>query len=202
GAHAGQLTMASTVLQAASQAALTVAEVRQQCRIDGTDEDAYLEAIVIPAVCALFESETRHRLLTTTLQDTLPCWPRTGRIDLGWRVVQEVQEVTYLDASGQLQTLPPTAYQVDPTTLPASVYVAPAAALPSMLQHPAALRVRYVAGFGDAPADVPHNVRLWLLLHCAHFWNNREAGFSASGNDMKPLLFTGGLISDYQLISV
>jgi uncharacterized phiE125 gp8 family phage protein len=194
--------MASIVLQAASGAVLTLADVRQQCRIDGSDDDAYLEGVVIPGVCALFESETRHRLLTTVMQDRLPCWPRTGRIDLGWGHVQQVDEVTYLDAAGQLQTLPPTAYQVDPDGLPAAVHVAPGAALPSMQQHPAALRVRYTVGFGDEPADVPRDVRLWLLLHCAHFWNNREAGFSASGNDMKPLLFAGGLISEYQLTSI
>lgn len=194
--------MASTVLQGASVAALTVEEVRQQCRIDGDDEDAYLQGIVIPAVCALFESETRHRLLTTTMQDSLACWPRTGRIDLGWGRVREVEAVTYLDVAGQLLTLQPEAYQVDASGLPGSVYAGPGWMPLAMQKHPAALRIRYTAGFGDNPADVPHNVRLWLLLHCAHFWNNRESGFSAPGNDMKPLLFAASLIEPYQLISI
>ncbi len=191
--------MPSIVLQAASVAALPVEVVRQQCRIDGTEDDAYLQDVVIPAVCALFETETRHRLLTTTMQDHLPCWPRTGRIDLGWGTVQQVAEVTYLDAAGRLQTLDTAAYQVDPVSVPAAVHAAPGASLPSMQRHPSALRVTYTAGFGDDPEDVPPNVRHWLLLHCAHFWANREA---AAGNDMKPLLYADDLISAFRLTPI
>lgn len=194
--------MASIVITPAVGWPLTAAEVKAQCRIDGAFEDAYIEDVLIPAVCLMFERETGCYLLTTVVEDRLPCWPRTGRIDLGRGEVSAITSVTYRDADGASQTLPEAAWQFDPSVQPASVYLAPGATLPSMQSHPAALRVRYVAGFGADGASVPRDARLWLLLHVGHFWINREAGYAAPGNDMKPLLYADRLIDQWRRVPI
>lgn len=186
--------MVSVVITPSELVALDAADVRQQCRIDDSAEDQYIEQVLIPGVSALFEERTQCKLFSTVCEDRLPAWPRTGRIDLGFGVVRSVQTVTYLDADGASQTLQPAAYQVLPDVVPGEVHLAPGQSAPTMLAHPAALRVRYVAGVAAAPESLPRDVRLWLLLHVAHFWTNREA---AQSNELKPLLHADGLIAAY-----
>jgi len=139
--------MATVVLTPSEAEVLTVAEVQQQCRIDGDDEEGYLRDLIVPGVCALFESYTRCFLASTVVEDHLPCWPRTGRIDLGRGLVRSVSQVTYLDAAGDSQELPAQLYQVDPASRPGAIFLAPGASLPAMLAHPA-----------DPPPD-PHPAR-------------------------------------------
>jgi uncharacterized phiE125 gp8 family phage protein len=186
--------MVSVVITPSELVALQAADVRQQCRIDDTAEDQYIDQVLIPAVCALFEERTQCKLFNAICEDRLPAWPRTGRIDLGFGVVRSVQSITYLDADGVSQVLDASAYQALPDAVPGEVHLAPGQSAPTMLAHPAALRVRYVAGVAVAPASLPRDVRLWLLLHVAHFWTNREAGQSAK---LEPLLHADGLISAY-----
>lgn len=186
--------MVSVVISPSELVALQAADVRQQCRIDDSAEDQYIEQVLIPAVCSMFEERTQCKLFSTVCEDRLPAWPRTGRIDLGFGVVRSVQSVTYLDADGASQTLEPAAYQVLPDVVPGEVHLAFGRSLPTMRTHPAALRVRYVAGLAEAPASLPRDVRLWLLLHVGHFMANREAGQPVK---FEPLLHADGLIAAY-----
>lgn len=186
--------MVSVVITPSELVALEAADVRQQCRIDDSAEDQYIEQVLIPAVCSMFEERTQCKLFNTVCEDRLPAWPRTGRIDLGFGVVRSVQSVSYLNADGVSQTLGFGAYQVLPDVVPGEVHLAPGQSAPTMLTHPAALTVRYVAGVAVAPESLPRDVRLWLLLHVAHFWTNREA---AQTNELKPLLHADGLIAAY-----
>ena len=190
--------MASVIITPAAGYAIDIEQVHQQCRIDDEVEDAYIAGVLIPGVCGLFEQETGCKLLTTVIEDRLPCWPGTGRIDLRWGQLQAVASISYLDVAGDLQVLDPGLYQVDATTLPGEVHRAPGKPLPAMLQHPSALRVRYSAGFGDTAEAVPPNARLWLLAHVAHFVANREA----TASKLDPLPFVANLIAAWQRVSI
>lgn len=190
--------MASVIITPADGYPIDVEAVRQQCRIDTEDEDGYITDVLIPAVCAMFEELTGCRLLSTVMEDRLPGWPRSGRIDLAWGKVQGVTGVTYLDAEGAWQTLDPSLYQVNADALPGEVHRSSACLAPAIKCGPTSLRVRYTAGLAAEPAGLPPNARLWLLLHVGHFYANREA----SASELKPLLYANGLISAWQRTSI
>lgn len=183
--------MPSIVITPNNGTVLTAADVAQHLAIEDEAHYPYLEAVLIPAVVAMFESHTRCRLLSTTMEDVLPGWPRTGRIDLAWGPVASVVSVQYLDAAGAPQVLPGSAYQA---SADGSVYAAPWVSQPPMAEHPSALRVRYVAGFGADAAAVPRNVRLWLLAHAGDLFERRQAHAEAR---VERLPYIDNLIADY-----
>jgi uncharacterized phiE125 gp8 family phage protein len=187
--------MPTIVITPSTGSVLTAADVNRQCRIDVGAEDAYLEDVLIPAVAAMFEQYTRHRLLTTGVQDTFAGWPRYGRLALAWGIASAVDAVTYLDADGQEQTLAPAAWYLEPGSAPGCIHLLAGGALPCLLEHPAAVRVRYQAGFGADAIAVPTEVKSWMLAHIAHFWD--EGRKSTSSADLKPLPFIDHLIAAF-----
>ena len=64
-----------------------------------------------------------------------------------------------------------------PDAVAAPGWVLPAAGTdwPAAGDYANAVRVRFVAGFGDA-SSVPAAVKAWMLLHIAEWYAQREAG--------------------------
>lgn len=165
--------MVSIVVTPSTGAVITAADVKAQCRIDAGDEDSYIDSFLIPTACAAFEQRTRCKLLATTLWQYAEGWPLSGRLDLDWGVVSEVADVRYLAPGGTEVVLPSTAWATLPATAGmTSLYLLPGAQLPSLADHPAAVRINYKAGWA-LPANVPPAVKTWLLGYVAYLWGFR-----------------------------
>lgn len=138
---------------------VSLAEVKDAGRIDGTEFDAQI-ALLIPSIRLQAEHNLGRRLITQTVElvlDEFPC----EDIDLLLPDVQSVTSVKYRDSTGTEQTYISTAYSLDSDSTPC--WLLPVTNWPSTGDYANAVRIRYVVGYGPAAADVPANIRLWII---------------------------------------
>lgn len=154
---------------------LTTAEAKLQCRVDGTAEDDLLAAY-IRAARHMCEEQTWRCLLTQTWDLWLPCWPPGRSIRLPRPPLRSVTYIKYYDAAGVQQTLSSDAYQVIAQVEPGGVALASGQYWPGHSSDVALpINIRFVAGYGDAAANVPEPLRQGMRLLVGHMYANRES---------------------------
>ncbi len=163
---------------------VTLAEAKANLRYSASDQDAFIAGLIAAAVGHL---EGRNGILgrslvTQTWETRLERFPcrYNGRIELPMPPLQSVQSIKYLDAAGDEQTVDPATYIVDEQHLIGRVRLAPGKTWPATLCDEAAVRIRFVAGYGNAAA-VPAPLKQAILLLVGHWWLNREAVGQAGG---------------------
>ncbi|WP_443113310.1 head-tail connector protein [Herbaspirillum seropedicae] len=172
--------------------------VKSSARIDGTAFDSQV-AMIIPAVRRAAERALGRRLITQQLMLTLEQFP-CGRIDLEVPDVVEVLGVKYRDPSGELQTMEPLLYELAPggEVTPAALALAPGGVWPAVRPGPRCVQVWFKAGYGDK-ADVPEDIRLWMVAHAAQLVNQPEGQTEST---LKPLPFVDGLLDSYKVLRI
>lgn len=164
--------MGLTVYAAPSAEPISLDEALVHCRIDGNEETGLLLASIV-AARRQAETVTGCALVTQTLDYTLdafPCW----ELEVPKGPLQSVTAITYVDTDGVTQTLSSALYQVDATDERGIITPAWGQSWPTTRQQLAAVKVRYVAGYGAANA-VPQEIKQWMLVQIAHWYRNREA---------------------------
>lgn len=167
-------------------AAVVTADVRAHLRV-ASSEDTTLAALVSVAT-EWVEAWLSRALIDRTYVYKVdsfpgqcawsdpPVWFAGNEIALPRPPLSSVTSVTYLDGNGDVQTLSSsTEYEIDTGSLPGRVRLRYGASWPSTLHHPHAVTVTYVAGYGDAAAEVPAAIRQALMLLVGHLYENREA---------------------------
>lgn len=149
---------------------VTVDDVKDWGRI-GDDEDALLDGI-IRAATAHVEEITGRALLTQTWDFFLDCFPT--QIDLPRPRLQTVTSIKYYDTDGVLQTLAATEYTADNKAEPARIVEAYGKSWPSIRDIPNAVEVRYVAGYGASPEDVPEALKQAIKVLAVTMYEHRE----------------------------
>lgn len=122
---------------------VSLTEAKAHCRVDGSDEDSLITAL-ITAARAHAEIATGRAMVTQTLRSTFEFFPCDMTLNAPLR---KVTAVTYLDSSGALQTLSDTDYVVDTSELPGYIERAYSATWPVTYDHPAAVAVDFIAGY-------------------------------------------------------
>lgn len=154
---------------------VSLVEAKAQCRIDGSAEDDLLTAY-IRAAREMCEEQTWRSLLTQTWDLWLPCWPPGRSIRLPRPPLLSVSHVRYTDAGGVVQTLASDAYQVITQSEPGGIVLAGGLGWPGHSTTAALpVNVRFVAGYGDGPEDVPEALRQGMRLLVGHMFANRES---------------------------
>jgi len=118
------------------------------------------------------------------------------RIELPVLGVQSVTSITYIDPNQVTQTLAPNQYQLAGQEN-GSIIPAYGVTWPDVLPFYEVITVRWVAGYGDAAADVPQPIKQWMLLQIGNMYENREA--MSIGQIVSPLPFADGLLAPYIL---
>lgn len=154
---------------------ISLVEAKAHLRIDDEDSDAI--------VAALLEAARQHldgrdgllgrALITQTWDLKLDCFPAKIRLPLP--PFQSVTSITYTDAAGDEQTLDAAEYQVVGVGGQGHIVPAYNHTWPATRYVPESVTVRFVAGYGDDPSDVPEPVRHAILLLVGHLFENREA---------------------------
>ncbi len=150
---------------------VTVSEVKDSARIDGAEFDAQI-AIMIAAFRRDAEHVLSRRLITQTVELVLDAFPSDGDIDLLLPGVQSIASVSYYDEAGVLQTIGSSDYVLDSDSAPC--WLIAVDDWPATADAANSIRIRYVVGYGDAAADVPSNVRLWIIARVCAALENRE----------------------------
>lgn len=161
---------------------VSLIEAKAHCRVDIADDDGLLAGYVL-AARAHIENETRRAFMTQTWEATFDYeWPSLRiygcyrqRIVLPRPPVQSVTSVKYIDTAGVEQTLASDQYKVSKSDT-GEWYVVPAYGVtwPTVRREMEAITVRFVAGYGSNPGDVPEPLRQAILLLIGHWYENRE----------------------------
>lgn len=152
---------------------LSVAALKTHLRIDGTDEDEYLAALIDVAT-QFVEERAWRALLTQTRELALDAWPSGGVIELPAAPLQSVTSLKYTTAGGVEETLGAGVYAVNTIAEPGFVVLRNGQSWPSAaLAETAAIRAQYVCGW-DAADKIPPNLVHAVRLAAGHFYENRE----------------------------
>lgn len=150
------------------------ASVVRQLSLPGVGSELDSEiAALIPGARQMIENLSGRALISQT-------WDRwydtafPADMELPMAPLQSVTSITYLDADGDSQVLATGVYTVDADSEPGRVYLAYGQSWPSVLGIQKAVKVRYVAGYGDADSDVPESLRHAVAMMTAELFNNRE----------------------------
>lgn len=118
--------MAYSVVTPAASEPITLAEAKNFLRVDGSDEDALISAL-ISAAREMCESYTRRILVTTTIDEYFDGFPNykdavsKDIIYLSRGPVQSVASVKYVDEIGSEETVDSSYYVVDTISEPARI---------------------------------------------------------------------------------
>lgn len=144
------------------------------------------------------EEYTHRALITQTWTAYLDAWPRAASDDNYWEgvrqgpetillnparglelrhsPVQSVTSITTYDDSDTATTYSTASYFVDTDSEPGRIVLRTSASAPLPTRTANGVRVIYVAGYGDDPADVPEGLRQSIMAYVAHLYEHRGDG--------------------------
>lgn len=147
---------------------LSAAECREQCRVNGEDEDTQLLAYAAAAQ-AWVENYTGRRLTPRPARAVTEGWA-------SWRIVggpvPTITAIRYLDTEGQAQVVPAADYVVGERLDLATVRLR-AMVVPPPLPEGGSISIDMTIGYGLGEA--PPDLRAACLLLLGHYYRNREA---------------------------
>jgi uncharacterized phiE125 gp8 family phage protein len=151
---------------------VTLSEVKDHLKIDGTDEDTYLTSL-ITASRQMLESELERSFITQTWKMYLPYFP-LGEINIPKGKVLTVESVEYYDSNNSLQTVSTDEYK---TSLGADIgKIKAVESWPlTNTDHPDAVVITFTAGYGASADDVPNGLKQALLILIADSHNFRQS---------------------------
>lgn len=178
------------------------------------DDPLYIEGLISAAREQVEQVECRIQLLTAVYELRLDGLfdqyyrPDYYPIRLPKPPLQEVLSVKYIDTAGVEQTIYETSspaiddglFVIDAKSphnpQPAEIYLGYGQSWPSVRSEPNALRIRFRAGFGDTPADVPSSIRQWIMIMAGTMYEHREA--EITGSIVQSLKFVDGLLDPWR----
>lgn len=172
---------------------VSLAEAKLHCKVDGSDDDTLLTALIV-AARRLAEQQTGRALVTQTWKQTFDAFPLAA-LALERPPLQSVTSVKYYDPAGVQQTLDAGAYTVHTSSQLGLVAPAAGTCWPSTQVRLEAVEIVFVAGYGAAAA-VPQEVKQWMLLHVGTWYEYREA----AGEKRDPLPFVDALLDPYRIL--
>lgn len=149
---------------------VTLEAMKAYLRLDGTDEDDLVSALIVAGRLTV-ERKARLSLLEQSWRLRFASWPADRVLPLPVFPVMGVEAVRLVASAGPAQVLAPDLYRLDQVGDPARLLVDPAAPEPS--GRGAAIEVDVVCGFGSSPAAVPEPLRLAIRRMVAHWFEHR-----------------------------
>jgi uncharacterized phiE125 gp8 family phage protein len=158
-------------------------EAKQHCRIDSTADDGLVAGYLF-AARQYVELLTNRPLITQTFDffidrdgpvtDAFEWRGNRRLIELPRAPAIAVTSITYVDTNGATQTLAANQYAVDVTSNIGRIEPAFGVVWPCVRNQNKAITVRFTAGYGTNPGDVPMPINQAILLTVGHWYENRE----------------------------
>lgn len=177
--------MALKLISAPTAEPITLAEAKLHLRVDSTDDDSYITALIVAARQAA-EHITERALLPQTWEMALDSLD--GEIQLLKPPLVSITSFQYVDVDGVLQTY--TGYALDNYSEPARLTPSYGTDWPVTRDQANSVLIRFVAGYADA-ASVPQEIKSWILLRIGSLYENRE---SIADSRNQKLQFIDGLL--------
>ncbi len=162
------------LLEAPATTPVTAAEVKEQLRIEHTDDDALIARLINVAVAYTdVQGALGHAMITQKWGqwvDSTP--PQTVKLLLGPLI--SVTAVKYYDTDGVLQTDTLSNYEIFGTEFSSTIGPKEGFAWPVTQDRPDAIRIEYTIGYGSVTTDIPETLRHALMMLIGHWYDNRE----------------------------
>lgn len=186
--------MAHKLITPASTLAVSLVEAKAHLRVDSSDDDTLITAMITVAT-ETAEQIMDRAVMPQTWELTLDAFPPA--FELRTIPVASVTSIKYYDDNGAQTTLDPSYYTLDNASDFRSGYVVPAygEAWPSTRNQINAVAARYVSGYANAAA-VPEPIKAWIKLQVGAMYENRE---SDSALQPKALNFAYALLDRYKV---
>lgn len=191
--------MGLKLINAAGTEPITLAQLKAQCRIDTSDDDAVL-TLAISAARAKAENYTGTAIVTQTWDQTLDAFP-DAEIELLKPPVTAITSVSYVDTAGVNQVLASSNYRLDDSTYPGWLLPAFNVSWPETQDQANAVTIRYVTGYANEAA-VPGDMKAWILLTAAFIYAQREAMVLGGKIAEIPNRFVDSLLDPYRIFKV
>jgi uncharacterized phiE125 gp8 family phage protein len=208
--------MGLSLITDATTEPVTLAEAKQHCRIDTTDDDGLIAGYIM-AARSYIEGQIHRPICSKLYEYTLDGgWPcKNGRtiIELPMPPLRAVRSVAYVDESGTEQTLSDSQYVAITDKPKGAIVPSYDASWPSVRNQYGAVSIRYIAGytsFTDSTTSpissvtgpgVPDELRQAILMLISHWNENRET--VNVGNITSELPFTvEALISPFRSMTL
>lgn len=194
---------------------VSLADAKLHLRVDFTDDDALITAIIV-AARQHAEMLTRRQIVTARWKLVLDSFPGPSLMGIpagepfslpGHAILlpksplQTVQSIQYLDMGSTLQTMPATDYTVDAACEPARITPVFGKIWPVSLPQIGAVTVTFDAGFGAA-TSVPEGIKSWIKMRVGSLYANREEVALMSRGKIEALPFVDGLLDPYKVATV
>lgn len=194
---------------------VSLADAKLHLRVDFTDDDALITAIIV-AARQHAEMLTRRQIVTARWKLVLDSFPGPSLMGIpagepfslpGHAILlpksplQTVQSIQYLDMGSTLQTMPATDYTVDAACEPARITPVFGKIWPVSLPQIGAVTVTFDAGFGAA-TSVPEGIKSWIKMRVGSLYANREEVALMSRGKIEALPFVDGLLDPYKVATI
>jgi uncharacterized phiE125 gp8 family phage protein len=152
---------------------VSLAEAKAHLRVDGSAEDTLISSLIITSRLHV-EAALGLALVTQSWSCFLDAWPAGVAAKLPLRPVQAITAVRLYAPDESVETIAPATYLLDGAGVPPRLVRQGALAWPAPKRTANGIEIAFVAGYGDAAADVPAPIRQAILLLVAHWYEHRE----------------------------
>jgi uncharacterized phiE125 gp8 family phage protein len=152
---------------------VTLIAAKAHLRVEISDDDDLIGALITAARVHV-EVATRRVMITQSWRIYRDDWPPSGMIDLRITPLQSVDAVIVYDISGNPTTLPPGAYQVDKTSVPARLVLKQPITTVAPGQLINGIEIDVTAGYGLSGASVPQPLQLAMMMLVARWYETRD----------------------------
>lgn len=173
------------VVQTSAPAVLpiTLADAKAHLRVDGSDEDTLITSLIETAT-AHIERGYGLALITQGLTIIRDGWPDNWLVELALTPVQSVSTITIFEVDGGGIAFDAGHWFADIISHPPRIVLHGTAPWPEPGRRANGIEIAVIAGFGDAPDDVPEPIRQAVLLLVAHWVERREpVSLETAGQD-------------------
>lgn len=186
---------------------LSLVEARLHLRLDAsgspeTHPDDALVSSLIKAARQHIDGKDgwlNRALITQTWELVMDKFP-SNEIRIPLPPLQSVTSIKYDDVDGVEQTIDSSDYIVDSDSEPGWIVPVSDTPWPSTMDTIKAVRIRFVAGYGDEGADVPEPIRAGMLLMIGTWYENRQSVIVGTGATELPMA-VDALLATYRVWS-
>lgn len=151
---------------------ISLDEAKNHLKVDSADDNALITALITTA--RQFVENYTHRILMTTIIEKIYDIPSQS-FSLPSPPLQEVTKIEVVNDAGEKTEVDSSIYDYDSSVdVPGRVQLKQGCTWPDHRGF-ASFIVTFIAGYGDAPANVPEMLRQAILQVLAHYYEKRQS---------------------------